>query len=66
MPCRGPPPEACFPATGVTVKPWLWKAPMSIGLSSGNPRWSVVMPLPVPAPIAGSPGNRGMVSVGPP
>ena len=34
-----------LPATGVRVKPWLWKAPMSGGESSGSPRWSVVTPL---------------------
>ena len=46
---------------------WLWKAPMSGGEASGSPRWSVVMPLTaVPAPMAGLPGKRAMVSVGPP
>ena len=33
-----------LPATGVSVNPWLWKAPMSgLGESSGSPRWSVVI-----------------------
>ena len=56
------------PGTTVRVKPWLWKAPMSgSGESRGSPRWSVVMPLTaVPAPMAGLPGSRAMVSVGPP
>ena len=37
------------------------------GASSGSPRWSVVMPLTaVPAPMAGLPGRRAMVWVGPP
>ena len=56
-----------LPETRVSVKPWLWKAPMSGDESSGSPRWSVVMPLAaVPAPIAGLPGSRAIVGVGPP
>ena len=31
-----------LPATGVRVKPWLWKAPMSTWPVRGWPRWSVV------------------------
>src|SRR5690242_13285944 len=57
-----------LPATRVRTNPWLWNAPMSgLGESSGSPRWSDVIPLAcVPAPIAGLPGRRAMVSVGPP
>ena len=45
----------------------VWKAPMSGGESSGTPRWSVVTPLTaVPLPMAGLPGRRAMVWVGPP
>ena len=57
-----------LPATGVTVKPWLWKAPISgLGESRGSPRWSVVTPATAtPAPNAGLPGSRAMVWVGPP
>ena len=56
-----------LPATGVIVNPWLWKAPISGGESSGSPRSSVVTPLTaVPAPMAGLPGKRAMVAVGPP
>ena len=40
---------------------------MSGGESSGSPRWSVVTPVTaVPAPMAGLPGSRAMVWVGPP
>src|SRR5215468_8841216 len=56
-----------LPATGVMVKPWLWKAPISGWEARGSPRWSVVMPLTaVPAPMAALPGRRAMVRVGPP
>ena len=47
-----------LPATGVRVKPWLSKAPMStVPLSMRTePRWSVVTPLTTtPAPMAGLP-----------
>ena len=58
-----------LPATGVSVKPWLWKAPMSglgessglaalVGGDAGRRR--------CPAPMAGLPGSRAMVWVGPP
>ena len=37
------------------------------GTSSGEPRWSVTLPLTaVPAPMAGLPGRSAMVWVGPP
>ena len=57
-----------LPGMGVSVKPWLWKAPMSgLGESSGSPRWSLVTPVTaMPAPKAGLPGSRAMVWVGPP
>ena len=57
-----------LPATSAMVNPWLWNAPMSgLGESSGSPRWSDVIPLTsVPAPMAGLPGKRAMVSVCPP
>ena len=57
-----------LPATVVRVNPWLWKAPMSGGrverlaaLVGGDAGRSAV-----PAPMAGLPGSRAMVSVGPP
>ena len=61
-----------LPAMGVRVKPWLSKAPISTTPSTmrGRPRWSVVTPGGIiaspPASIAGLPGSRGIVSVGPP
>ena len=58
-----------LPETGVIVKPWLWKAPISIPCAEhGFPRWSVVGTLfpATPPPIAGLPGRRAMVEVGPP
>ena len=56
-----------LPATGVRMNPWLWKAPMSgLGASSGKLRWSVVRPMAAPWPMAGLPGSRAMVWVGPP
>ena len=56
-----------LPVTGVRVKPWLWKAPMSGGESSGSPRWSALTPFVAePAPIARLPGSKAMVCVGPP
>ena len=53
----------------LTTRGLVWKAPMSgMGESSAKPRWSVVMPAigDVPAPMAGLPGSRAMVCVGPP
>ena len=57
-----------LPVTAETVNPWLWKAPTSgWGESRGSPRWSVVTPATaMPAPMAGLPGRRGTVWVGPP
>ncbi len=57
-----------LPGTDVIVKPWLSKAPMSTVPTRADPRWSVVgMPAPlVPASMAGLPGSRAMVCVGPP
>ena len=56
-----------LPLTAWRVNPWLWKAPMSGVASSGSPRWSVVTPLAAaPAPRAGLPGRRAIVSVVPP
>ena len=53
---------------GVRVKPWLSKAPMSTAPTRPRPRWSVAgMPAPlVPASMAGLPGSKGIVLVGPP
>ena len=45
-----------LPATGVRVKPWLWKAPMSTRPARGNPRWSV----------AGTPRGRATADGGAP
>src|SRR5262245_54236260 len=45
----------------------VWNAPISGGESNGEPRWSVVTPRTAePLPIAGLPGSRAMVGVGPP
>ena len=57
-----------LPGTGVRVKPWLSKAPMSTAPTRPSPRWSVAgTPAPlVPASMAGLPGSRAMVWVGPP
>ena len=57
-----------LPLTGVRVNPWLWKAPMSTPVPGRlTPRWSVVTPLTaMPVPMAGLPGSRAMVWVGPP
>ncbi len=45
----------------------VWKAPMSTVPPRIKPRSSVVTPLTTtPAPMAGLPGKRAMVSVGPP
>ena len=58
---------AVLPPSGSMVNPWLWKAPMSTDAPIGSPRWSVVIPwIDVPAPMAGLPGKRAMVRVGPP
>src|SRR4051794_40402894 len=57
------------PWTSASLKPWLWKAPMSGAIPFGRatPRWSVPgAPLGVPALIAGLPGSTGIVGVGPP
>ena len=65
-------PCGVLPATGVKVKPWLSKAPMStVPLTiRGSPRWSVATPAGIstvlPPPMTGLPGNRAMVWVGPP
>ena len=50
------------------MKPWLWNAPTSgLGLSIAKSRWSVVTPfMGVPMPMAGLPGSKAKVSVGPP
>ncbi len=58
-----------LPATSVRpVKPWLSKAPMSMAPTRPRPRWSVAgMPAPLlPALIAGLPGSKATVWVGPP
>ena len=65
--------EALASVVVFTTSPpaWVWKVPMS-GLgeeSSAKLRWSVVgtlVPVAVPLPMAGLPGRRAMVSVGPP
>ena len=55
-----PLPSAVVFTTSLPVEGWVWKAPMSIGLSSGKPRWSVVTPLTAtPLPMAGLPGEQG-------
>ena len=71
-------PCGVLPVTGVKVNPWLSKAPMStVPLTTRGkpaPRWSVVSGLPLastasallPASMAGLPGSRAMVCVGPP
>ena len=44
-----------------------WQAPMSTTEPRIRPRWSVPgAPLDVPAPMAGLPGSKAMVWVGPP
>ena len=57
-----------LPAMGVRVKPWLWKAPMS---GSGGVQWLAALvggdaETAMPAPMAGLPGSKAMVWVGPP
>ncbi len=62
------------PAAVVTTVPefdsttrLVWKAPMSTVVPRIRPRWSVVTPATlVPAPMAGLPGSKAMVWVGPP
>ena len=61
-----------LPATGVRVNPWLSKAPMSTVPSTilGSPALVGHDPegirLVLPASMAGLPGSRAMVCVGPP
>src|SRR5262245_39403742 len=56
-----------LPATVVRLKPWLSKAPISTAPTRPLPRWSVAgAPVETPALMAGLPGNRAMVFVGPP
>src|SRR5687767_11734659 len=55
------------PTLAATLKPRLWKAPMSTWPGRATPRWSVVTPATTaPAPRAGLPGSSAMVRVGPP
>ena len=71
---EGNTPEAVWPLPEVTamVNPLDSKAPMSTVPSTmrGSPRWSVVTPAGMsallPASMAGLPGNRAIVWVGPP
>jgi hypothetical protein len=56
-----------LPEVTAMVKPWLSKAPMSTASTRPWPRSSKAgAPVLVPALIAGLPGRRGMVCVGPP
>src|SRR5438874_8710110 len=56
-----------LPEVTAMVNPWLSKAPMSTGPTRPNPRWSVAeAPVLVPASMAGLPGSRAIVWVGPP
>ena len=61
-----------LPEVTAMVKPPDSKAPMSTTVLTmrGSPRWSVVTPAGMrallPASIAGLPGSRGIVCVGPP
>ncbi len=64
---RSPDGEPTPSSVVFTVSGLVWKAPMSgVGESSGKPRWSVVWPSAAPLPMAGLPGSRAMVWVGPP
>src|SRR5262245_38943219 len=56
-----------LPDVTAMVNPWLSKAPMSAAPTRPKPRWSVAgAPVLVPVSMAGLPGNRAIVWVGPP
>ncbi len=64
-PGGAPSPSVATATTSGTVV--AWKAPMSTGESSPNPRSSVVSPgIAIPLPRATLPFNKAMVCVGPP
>src|SRR5262245_19729590 len=56
-----------LPELMATVNPLASKAPMSTAPTRPTPRWSLLSaPVEVPASMAGLPGNRAIVLVGPP